>query len=283
MKNQKIRTLIFYYYPIIILRWTFLFIYLPSLSQSHPPAHAHNDYAKKHPLFDAIGINIRSVEVDLFLKNDQLIVSHVPLALGMKPTFQNLYLNPLATLIQQNGGTVWPGDSTPLTLYLDFKTGEGTLEKVKETLLPYWDLLQLQDSISTIWGPIQILIDHHEKELAADYPRWAQTQKHWDQASIPLSPDLCPRLSGHYGSIFDWRGKGPIPEAEFAKMKAIADSAHAHGRTVRLYAVPANEAVWQAMLAAGMDWINVDDYQKFRLFWERWKAEQTAAKPQRTQ
>lgn len=271
----------FYWYPTPI--WCFrrrkfsifLFGFILAntlIGQAYLPAHGHNDYTRKKPLILALNNGIRSIEVDLFQKNDQLIVSHIPVGLKIKPTFEELYLEPLGEIIQKNGGTVFPNDSTPLILYLDFKTSDGTLEKVKQTLQPYWPLLYLRSDTGDRWGPIQILVDHHEQKLMHDQPQWAQIQKGCGDFAIDLPPEICPRLSGHYGSIFKWRGRGEIPEDELQKMKAIVDSAHAYDRTVRLYAIPPKRVVWDALLSAGMDWINIDNYHAFKLYWEeKWK------------
>jgi len=40
--------------------------------------HAHNDYEHARPLFDALDHGFMSVEVDVFLINNQLLVGHDP-------------------------------------------------------------------------------------------------------------------------------------------------------------------------------------------------------------
>src|SRR5712692_10174041 len=74
-------------------RWTGLVIFLPAWFQfsylqarsndDQPPrivplkhAHAHNDYEHKRPLLDALDHGFCSVEADVFLDGDALLVGH---------------------------------------------------------------------------------------------------------------------------------------------------------------------------------------------------------------
>src|SRR5262245_58838696 len=59
------------------------------------PAHAHNDYEHTRPLFDALAHGFVSVEVDIWLQNDKLLVAHTPFAWKDDRTLQSLYLDPL--------------------------------------------------------------------------------------------------------------------------------------------------------------------------------------------
>ena len=41
-----------------------------------PQGHSHNDYYNKRPLLDALTNGFCSVEADVFLKNEKLLVGH---------------------------------------------------------------------------------------------------------------------------------------------------------------------------------------------------------------
>src|ERR1700736_6125439 len=41
-------------------------------------AHAHNDYEHPRPLFDALAHGFCSVEADIYLRSNQLLVGHLP-------------------------------------------------------------------------------------------------------------------------------------------------------------------------------------------------------------
>src|SRR5262249_42811320 len=84
-------------------------------------AHAHNDYEHKRPLFDALACGFCSVEADIFLRGNQLLVGHSPLDLRPERTLEKLYLDPLRERITANRGRVYPGGPT-VFLLIDVKT-----------------------------------------------------------------------------------------------------------------------------------------------------------------
>lgn len=236
-------------------------------AQTFHNGHSHNDYEHPKPLFGAIDHGFRSLEIDIYLKKDRLVVSHIPVFLGWKPTLEKLYLEPIRARIKQNNGLIYPNDSTSLILYLDFKTEAGTFEKVKEVLGDYMDLLTTWENGKENWGPVKILIDHHEKEILSEPVRWAQIQKGWDQADVKLSPAECPRLNGSFRSLFSSGKNGKMKAEDAEKLKEIVQNAHENGRTLRLYAAGNNPKVWKLLLDAGVDWINADRCKRYQEFY----------------
>ena len=72
-------------------------------------AHAHNDYEHPRPLLDALDHRFGSVEADIFLVGDQLLVAHDPADLDPTRTLESLYLDPLAARVKANHGSRVPG------------------------------------------------------------------------------------------------------------------------------------------------------------------------------
>ena len=60
-----------------------------------PQAHAHNDYEHARPLFDALDHGFCSIEADIWLVDDQLLVAHDFDKVSPERTLQGLYLDPL--------------------------------------------------------------------------------------------------------------------------------------------------------------------------------------------
>ena len=60
-------------------------------------------------------------------------------------------------------------------------------------------------------------------------------------------------------TLSKWRGKGPLPEPEKAKLKALVAQAHAQGRRIRFWNAPDSPAGWSVLLEAGVDLINTDN------------------------
>jgi glycerophosphoryl diester phosphodiesterase len=77
---------------------------------------------------------------------------------------------------------------------------------------------------------------------------------------------LVPWISANWNLVFAWRGEGPIPETDKSKLTELVQQAHAQGRQVRFWATPEKEAVWQELLAAGVDRINTDKLPELQAF-----------------
>ena len=96
----------------------------PSQRGPHPlwNAHAHNDYEHPRPLFDALDHRFNSVEADIFLVGDQLLIGHDSSELDPSRTLESLYLDPLAARVRADRGSVYRGWRRPLQLLIDIKT-----------------------------------------------------------------------------------------------------------------------------------------------------------------
>ena len=111
-----------------------LLLSLDSVSAQEPEsvlkrAHAHNDYYHKRPLLDALEQGFCSVEADVFLRKQKLVVAHSFLEIKSDRTLEQLYLAPLFKRVAKNGGSVYRKTPAPFFLLVDFKTeGAPTLK-----------------------------------------------------------------------------------------------------------------------------------------------------------
>ena len=65
-------------------------------------AHSHNDYQQQQPFQNAYALQYGSIEVDLYLSNNELLVAHTARDLPDHRTLEDLYLKPLLTYVQAN-------------------------------------------------------------------------------------------------------------------------------------------------------------------------------------
>ena len=75
------------------------------------------------------------------------------------------------------------------------------------------------------------------------------------------------RRSASWSSFFDWNGKGQMSEADIALLAQLVEGVRNEGQKIRFWAIPETEACWKLLLDNGVDWINVDDLEKFRQFY----------------
>jgi glycerophosphoryl diester phosphodiesterase len=224
-------------------------------------AHAHNDYAHRRPLLDALDQGFCSVEADIFLVKDQLLVAHSVVDLNSSRTLDKLYLAPLRERIAQNGGDVYRGGPA-FTLMIDFKTeAEPTYDALKKVLAPYHDLITCVKDGKVEDRAISIVLSGSRPSdtIAKENERYVGLDGRMGDLDSDSPAHLMPWVSDSWSKHFKWDGKGALSDAERAKLREFATKAHAHGRKLRLWGAPDNADAWRELNTAGVDLINTDD------------------------
>ena len=86
-------------------------------------------------------------------------VTHDDKLLNEKPTIQELYLDPLRSIIENNGGTVFKDHDIQLVLMMDLKSDkEQTNIALKDVFVDYLDIIEWYKSDEKIHEPIQMLL-----------------------------------------------------------------------------------------------------------------------------
>lgn len=230
--------------------------------------HAHNDYLHKRPLFDALSNGFTSIEVDVYLFNNKLVASHLPIGLYSKKSMEELYFHPLDSIIRSNGGHVYEGSDAPLILMVDFKEGGSILYPPLQALLKkYEPLITLYQGDSIVRkGPLQILISG-SKPVLADTINMVTLDMGLNALKLTAAQKHATRFSDNWNSHFTWNGKGPMPEAQKKELDALIYRAHQLHKHIRFYHIPDKPKVWRTLLDAGLDWINTDKLKEFRRFY----------------
>ncbi|WP_033325035.1 phosphatidylinositol-specific phospholipase C/glycerophosphodiester phosphodiesterase family protein [Streptomyces yerevanensis] len=247
--------------------------YAQASERKHGPrplwrAHAHNDYLHPKPLFDALDHRFGSLEADIFLVGDQLLVAHDAVDLDPARTLESLYLDPLARRVKANHGSVYRGYRKPIQLLIDLKTeGSSTYLELDRHLRRYKHLFTTYAHGRVFPGPVTAVISG---DRAARTPMEAQTVRRafYDgrlaDLGSPAPASFIPLISDNWTLNFTWQGIGPFPEAERQKLRGIISAAHSRRQKVRFWATPdlagpARDALWGELLAADVDYLNTDD------------------------
>jgi hypothetical protein len=254
----------------------------PADERGHRPrplwrAHAHNDYEHPRPLLDALDHRFGSVEADIFLVGDQLLVAHDPAGLDPARTLESLYLDPLAARVRAHHGSVYRGHRGPLQLLIDIKTeGSSTYLELDRRLRRHRHLFTTYAHGRVHPGAVTVVVSG---DRAARVPMEAQSVRRAfydgrladlvDATSVPAS--FVPLISDNWTLNFTWQGVGPFPDAERARLRRIVSTAHGRGQRVRFWATPdlagpARDAVWGELLAADVDHLNTDDLAGLEAF-----------------
>ena len=239
-----------------------------------PQAHAHNDYYHTRPLLDALSHGFCSVEADVYLVDDKVLVAHSRFELKPERTLEKLYLDPLLKRVRAhtvaglhlarvhiNGPT--------FTLLIDFKTnGSGIYRQLQKVLPRYKEILSRYENGKFYPGAVTLIIsgDRPRDEIAKSNPRYVGIDGRVGDLASKQSAHLLPLISDRWSSHFRWRGRGPMPADEQLKLNKIISQAHAANRRVRFWATPELPAVWKVLFDAEVDLINTDKLAELESF-----------------
>ncbi len=221
-------------------------------AQSDFKLHSHNDYLRNVPFWEAFGAGAASIEVDVILQNDQLMVAHEQASIRPERTFSSLYVDPIRKahelgMIREFG----------FHLLIDCKTeGYGTLAQIVKDAGELGDLLY---SAQNPTGLKLIISGNRPKpEDYAKYPEWVL----FDYQSKTLTPTLPWEKIGMVSLSFRqfsvWNGKGRIVEQELNALREFIALVHSFDKPVRFWASPDSKSAWKAFYELGVDYINTD-------------------------
>jgi hypothetical protein len=229
------------------------------------PAYARNDYHNDRPLFGALELGFRGVEVDYFLIDGELRVGHERGETRPGMTVESLYLAPLRDLVKQYGWVLSGGEVFILNIESKL-AGRETYDALHELLAGYEDILTVVRGGVEHPGAVQVvLVGWHPPldSLACQPVRYAAVQAHYSD----LPPDhekypahLLRLLSQNYKDKLLTRGGGAVSRRLRQRLESLAGAARAvPGRLVRVYDVPTRGDVYRALLESGVDLLGTKD------------------------
>lgn len=232
--------------------------------------HSHNDYEQAPPLEVALAARMDSVEVDVWLSDGELRISHW--GREFIGTLADLYLHPLDRRVQESG-TV--SATTSFLLWIELKQdSRALLARVHAELarLP-WVTRYAGDQV--VRGAVDVVLTGSTESKRAylrDFPvRYAEVDTHDLPASA--NPSACATIGCRWYAIdytahFRWDGWGEMPLEERRALQALVRRVHAEGRRLRLFAAPDDPTYWDVALEMGVDLINTDRPAELRRFLE---------------
>lgn len=212
--------------------------------------HSHNDYKQATPFWLAYENGLHSIEIDLFLKNEFLYVTHSKKEIIKEHTVENLYLNPLKKII-----TKQPGLDKKLQILIDLKSeSKITLNRLIKTLNQYPKIINHKNISIVISGnrpdpddyikyPDFILFDYQSLQPL-------KNEKTWSKIAL---------ISLNFKKISTWKGEGKMTEKDYCKVDSVIKKAHQYGKPFRFWATPDTEVAWKTFHQLGVDFINTDN------------------------
>lgn len=225
------------------------------------PAYAHNDYANKRPLHDALEAGLRGVEVDLYRRGAELLVGHARHDTESGANLRTLYLDPLAARVARCGPVL--RDGSPFLLTLELKERDPAAFRLLVALLSeYRDALLTPGRIRPVlvgWWP--------PATDSTVWPAGLGVQLVWETRHTAASAGEPPigMVSLDYSRTLRWNGRGTPPAratAVLAEARALADRL---GVPLRVHQIPVRASAHRWLLADGVDLLGIKQVTDLRL------------------
>lgn len=234
------------------------------LSYSTSNAHSHNDYEQDFPFWNAWKQGFGSVEADIFLENDELIVAHDRQQVKQGRTLDSLYLQPLVHCLAKNNGFVYADSNRIFQLMIDIKTAAlPTLQKLVDKLGNYPLLINNRS--------LKIVISGNRPDPSAfnTWPSWIWFDGELNKAYTKEQLDKIEMLSDNFSRYSSWNGKGRLPEKEKIIIQGLITKAHEAKKKIRFWNAPDILNSWYAYIDMGVDYINTDHIEAIGIFFQQ--------------
>jgi len=247
------------------LLYCLLFLCTGSFAQpvvySTANAHSHNDYEQPVPLYTAYYSGFGSIEADVFLLNDSLLVAHTAKDLYRYRSLENLYLKPLQAFIENNNGFVYADTSRKLQLMIDIKTETvSTLNKLIALLQKYPVLIRTRSLQIVITG------NRPDPSTFTAYPSCIWFDGILDKQYSKDALSRIAVMSDDLKKYTRWDGNGTIPARELNKLQGLVAYAHQLHKPVRFWGAPDFMDAWYQFIQLHVDFINTDSIKALSAF-----------------
>jgi alkaline phosphatase len=223
--------------------------------------HSHNDYEQPRPLYTAYYAGFGSIEADIYLRNDTLLVAHTLHDLPKARTLDDLYLRPLQTFIQTNKGYIYADTSRKLQFMIDIKTdAKSTLNRLIAILEKYPLLINNPSLRIVISGA------RPDPDEFTSYPSyiWFDGVLSVNYSKAALSRIVM--MSDDFKKYTRWSGNEAIRGEELKKLKEAVEWAHNLQKPVRFWGAPDFMDAWLQLVQLQVDYINTDSIKALSAF-----------------
>ena len=215
--------------------------------------HAHNDYDHNIPFIKAYGLQLGSIEADVFLINDTLFVAHQKNEIKRTVLLESAYLQKLEQAVKRNKRYAYPDRSRILQLLIDIKTDSlKTLDAVIRSIKKFPLLLNNRSIRFVITG------NQTPAEQFNNYPSYILFDGKINDASHMQQINRIGIFSANFATYSKWKGEGDIPANELLLLKKDIAKVHSLNKQIRFWGVPDNRHTWKIMMQLGVDYINTD-------------------------
>ncbi|TMI65373.1 MAG: glycerophosphodiester phosphodiesterase [Bacteroidetes bacterium] len=238
-----------------------LLFFSVTVLQAQPLIHAHNDYHRPEPFTNAIRNKVFSIEVDIFLVGNKLLVAHDKDEIPTASTLDSFYLQPIIELFRKHKGTITDDTAYAPVLMIDIK------ENAEPVLAALFKLLAHHPSVfdrSVNRKAVQIVISGDRGPSF----KWATYPSNILFDGRPNEPYDDAKLQRIAFISDSWVPYNLPPNDDFERLKQVIDKVHSMKKRIRLWASPDNPESWKLQKELGIDIINTDKVTECRNYFK---------------
>jgi hypothetical protein len=233
----------------------FTFILFRSSAQSR--LHAHNDYQQPEPLTNALRHKVFSIEADIYLSGNRLVVAHDKKELATAPTLDSLYVQPIIELFRRNKGTISEDRSYAPVLMIDIKeNSEVAIAQLMNLVSQYRSVFDR--SINAKAVQLVISGDRSASSKWTSYPHYIFFDGRPNEMYDSIILQRVAFISDSYLNYIN------LQDSSAYLIRQVAKKIHRMGKFFRLWASPDNPESWKLQRELGIDIINTDKIAECR-------------------
>lgn len=233
-----------------------VFVFTCFFSSAQTRIHAHNDYQKAEPLTNALRNKVFSIEADIYLYNNKLVVAHDKKELPAAPPLDSLYLQPIINLFKQHEGTIGNDSSYSPTLMIDIKeNGEAVIAELIKLLSAHRSVFDR--SINTKAVQIVISGDRSASSKWSTYPSYILFDGRPYEAYDDIILKRIVFISDSYSKYINLKDST-------SGLEQLVKKIHGMDKLLRLWAGPDDPSSWLRLQQLGIDIINTDKVEECR-------------------
>lgn len=231
--------------------------------------HAHNDYQKPKPLTTALRHKAFSIEADIFLSGNRILVAHDKKELATGKPLDSLYLHPIIELFRRHKGTISEDRNYAPVLMIDIKeNGEAVIAQLMKLVSANRSVFDR--TVNAKAAQLVISGDRGPLSKWNSYPAYiffdGRPNEIYDSATLQ-----------RVAFISDSYLKYVSPNGSTSRIESLVKKVHAMGMLLRLWASPDNPDSWKLQQQLGIDIINTDKVEECTSYFLKDKAKKTAA------
>ena len=227
--------------------------------------HAHNDYQKPEPLTNALRHKVFSIEADIYLSDNRLLVAHDKKELSTANRLDSLYLLPIIELFHRNKGSISEDSSYLPVLMIDIKeNGEAALARLIKLVSQHRPIFDR--SVNAKAMQLVISGNRGASSTWTSYPSYIFFDGRPKETYDSVTLQRVAFISDSYSNYINPH------DSITSRIRQVVKKVHGLGKLFRLWGSPDNYESWKQQQQLGVDIINTDKVEECSNYFLKGKA-----------